>query len=275
MAIHRVYRSLPEKKRRIADYILNNPGKVIRDSITNLAKDCDCNQTTIVRFCREIGYKGFPEFKISLASDMSGPLHQFVGRIEPGDDFSKVKQELLNTYTMALNDTFSLLQEEDLKKSASYISRAKRILFAGVGASGLVAADAQSKFMRHGFHSIYYGDSHFQKINIALLDSSDLLIAISFSGETREILEAARIAKDNGVPLISITNFTKSKLVGLSDLSLFSVSVEDKGRLAAMSSRIVQSAVIDFLILYLTLKDFGKVKNNFKKTQSVILNENI
>lgn len=274
MAIHRVYKSLPEKKRLIADHILKNPAKVIRDSITALARDCGCNQTTIVRFCREIGYGGFPEFKISLASDMSGPLGQFGGRIEAKDGFSKVKEELLATYSRALNDTFAMLSEQDVKRAVGFILKAERILFAGVGASGLVAADAQVKLMRLGFDAAYHADCHLQRMNAALLGAHGLLIAVSFSGETREVVESAAIAKRAGAKIISITNFSKSSLSGVSDVSLFSVSVEGKDRLAAMSSRIVQSAVIDFLALQITLKDLDKVNKSFAKSQEVALNEN-
>ena len=274
MAISKAYGNLSSKKRAIADYVVENPEKTLRGSITRMAKDCGCNPSTIVRFCREVGYKGFPEMKIDLASDLSGPLKQFNGRIRKEDGFSKIKSELLGIYFSSLNETFSKLDEEDVRKAASLIMKAQRIALSGVGASGAIASEAQAKFMRIGRLASYHADPHYQKIASSLLDQRDVLVAISFSGETRDVLSSVEIARAKGVPVLAITGNGNSKLAELADVKLISVSFEDKFRLTAMSSRIAQSAIIDLLVLSMTLQDYGRVKEDFDKTQAVIIKGN-
>ena len=183
LKIKHCYSELNGKFREIADYILSVPEKIVRHKVKDIAEACDCDDALIIRFCKKIGYSGFTEFKMSIASEFM-PVNINIADKEfaPEDSFSQMKQNFLDNNVKVLHDTISLLGEEEIEKAATVLSGAKNIYLLAAGVSGVVAEDIQIKLMRLGFNAIFKSDVEFSKVLISLCGKDDAVIAISYSG---------------------------------------------------------------------------------------------
>jgi len=273
LLIKHVYPELSGKFKEIADYFLQNPEKVVKYKVKDIAGDCDCDDALIIRFCKKIGYSGFSDFKMSIASEFL-PVKIDVEDKEfsPDDAFSKLKRNFLDNNLKVLHDTVSFLQEKSVKKAVETLSQATKIYLLGSGASGIVAEDTHMKFMRLGFNSIFSHDIEYSKTLMGLCNAEDAVLAISFSGETDSICELASAAGKKGTPVISITNYPNSRLARLSTINLLTASDEKVFRLGAMTSRIAQCLIIDFLIINMTLQNLERSEENILRTHRMINN---
>lgn len=271
LQIKHIYPELTGKYKNIADYILENPGKIVQYKVKEIAKNCNCDNALIVRFCQKIGYSGFSDFKMSIASEFLPIKIDITDKeFSQGDSFAKLKQNFLRNNVKVLNDSVSLLREEDIKQAVEMLSNANKIYLLAMGASGIVAADTQIKLMRLGFNSVFNQDVEFSKILLGLCNNNDAVLAISFSGETENVCEMVAAVKEKDVPIISVTNYPNSKLARLSDINLLTASDEKVFRLGAMTSRIAQCLIIDFLIINMSLGNMERTEENIFRTYKMI-----
>ena len=136
---------------------------------------------------------------------------------------------------------------KNLEKAAEVIMTARKILIFGKGSSYLVCKDLEMKLRRINKFCIAQGESHEQLVDASFLNQKDVIIFISNSGKTKEIISAALVAKENKATIISITKLGSSILSELSDIVLYTSSMEGEFRSAAMTSRISQLAIVDAL----------------------------
>lgn len=151
-SIKSAYNQFTKAEKKVADYILANPRDVLFMSITDLAEACEVGDTSVFRFCKTMDLKGYQEFKMMLSLSISKgqeQVDQFTGNnISMEDSFGELSRKVLNTNINALNETFSMIKEEDIDRAITLIHRARRVFFFGVGASMLTAMKAMNKFMR-------------------------------------------------------------------------------------------------------------------------------
>ena len=158
-------------EKKVADFVLQNPKKVLFMSITDLAEACDVGDTSVFRFCKTMELKGYQEFKMMLSLDLGdgGKKHsQLTGDVELDDTFTELSQKVLNTNISALQETYSLLDRETFENAIDILDRARKIYFFGVGASGLTAMKAMNKFLRIEPKVYCLQDSHMQAMAAAL-----------------------------------------------------------------------------------------------------------
>ena len=65
--IRSTYNQFTKAEKKVADYILQNPKKVLFMSITDLADECHVGDTSVFRFCKTMELKGYQEFKMMLS----------------------------------------------------------------------------------------------------------------------------------------------------------------------------------------------------------------
>jgi len=253
--------------RQIASYVVNNPEDIIKYKVRQLADRCECDDAQIVRFCQKVGFSGIQELRSALAKDfIPAKFRADFRQSEAGDSFAKIREDFLQNNLRALHDTLALLDPSVIDRAVGQINSAGRILLCGLGASGLVAQDFQIKLFRMGYPAHFSPDSELNRLYCGLLKANDLLIAISFSGENGNVRQYAEAAKGNGASVLAITNFPLSPIGALADLLLQTASDEAVFRLGAMSSRISQLLLVDFLALQLALRDTGAIENNIIRT---------
>lgn len=253
------YSTFSEKERKIADYILNDPKKIIHSTINQVAEDLDIADSTVFRFCQRIGFKGYQALKIALASEIVTPINDIHESINEGDSVLTVSEKVFRSNMRTIEDTLGILEEEKLAEAMQTLLKADRIEFFGSGGSAVIALDAYHKFIRSGIPVIANLDSHMQLMSASQLTERDVAVIISHSGTTKDMLHILDVVKETGAKTIGITNFAKSPLSQGVDIGLFTVAEETDYRSEALSSRIAQLSIIDalFVNVMMALKDKG------------------
>lgn len=267
------YDRFTKAEKAVADFIFENPEKVLYTSITDLAEMCGVGDTTVFRFCKALKLNGYQEFKMLLAQDISnktGVRSTVVGNVDLEDDVKTICKKALATNIAALNETFDLLDFDAVVKAVDMIAAAKRIHFFGMGSSGVIALEAKQKFMRILPNVEFVSDCHMQYMAASLLDSRDLAIMISYSGSTKDMIEIHKIVKKNGCKSICITRFAKSALTNLADLVLLCGSNEGPLDGGASSTSIAQLYIVDILYLQYFVKHYNQCKENKSRTTESI-----
>lgn len=268
--LRNTYPTFRPAERKVADAILENSEEVVHLSITELAHQADVSDATVVKFCKRLGYKGFQEFKILLAQDVVMKRAPIYGAVEPDDDVETIREKIFEANITALQDTRRVLSKKALQATVQALGNAGEIHFYGIGASGIVAVDAEQKFSRIGLRANAFVDPHMQITRAALLKPGDVAVGISYSGETQEIVEALQAARAAGAITISITNYSNSAVAGVADHVLLIASQENILRSGAISSRIAQLSTIDTLFIAVALVDFDKSKHSIDKTKKAL-----
>ncbi|QIA26707.1 MurR/RpiR family transcriptional regulator [Thermaerobacter sp. PB12/4term] len=209
---------LTASERKVADFILSNPGEAVYLSVTELADRCGTSEASVVRFCRKAGFQGFQHLKIALAWSLVPPAAGAGEGSAAGLGELAAVSVLHDQTVQALADTRGVLPPAVLRKAAQALARARRIDVYGVGTSGMVARIAAYKLIRHGKPAFAHGDPHMQAISAAVLGPTDVALAISFSGSTQDTLHSLELAKRSGATTISITNYPRSPIRRVSDI---------------------------------------------------------
>ncbi len=247
--IHSRYNSFTNTEKKVADYILENIKDVMYMSITDLADACNVGESSVFRFCKTMDLKGYQEFKIVLAHSISldNEPPQLSSRITMQDTIGELATKALTSNVNALTETYNLITENDIANAVESMVQAERIHFFGVGSSLMTAMEAKNKFMRITNKTECSLDSHLQVMSAALMTEKDVAILISYSGSTKDTIEVAKIAKERGAKIISITRFAKSPLTSFSDITLLCGANEGPLQGGSLSAKISQLYLLDLL----------------------------
>ncbi|MBM4330422.1 MAG: MurR/RpiR family transcriptional regulator [Deltaproteobacteria bacterium] len=269
--IRGAYSTFQKAEQRIANVISKNPEEIISLSITELAEKSETSESSIVRFCKSIGYKGYYELKIALARELVVSPQQIYEEIGPKDAIASVKHKVFNSTILALQETIKILNDRELEKAVEAICKADLLVFYGMAASAAVALDSSHKFLRINIRSVSYSDSHMQAISASLLRKQDVALGISHSGSSKDVVEALRIARQSGATTICLTHHTKSPITKVADIKLFTAARETALRSDAMTSRIAQLAILDVLYVSVALKRYDASLKSIERTKEALV----
>lgn len=271
LQIKTLYKDLSLKEQAIADYILENPSKVSHSSISDLSNELGIADSTFFQFTKKLGYNGFKDFKMAMLMQENVfsaiSIHE---NIQKSDNELTMAQKVFDSNMTTLTDTKNLLKEEDLKLAAAMINQSKRLFFFGVGGSEIVATDAYHKFLRSPITVFHSSDYHIQLMEASLLTPDDCGIFISHTGKSRETIELAQVAKNNGAKIIVITSHAASPLAKLGDVVFISISEETEFRSEALASRIAQLSIMDSLYVILMFINRDKAQQSIAKIRRSI-----
>ncbi|MBQ8510388.1 MAG: MurR/RpiR family transcriptional regulator [Clostridia bacterium] len=266
-----LYDEMGRAEKKIADWILANPGKLIPLSISELADECQCSEATIVRFARRLGFEGYQALKISLARE-DNP-HNISESIKPDDSSFEVFEKVCNDIYCSLERTKKILDQKSLAAAAEKILAANHIITLGLGNSASVAVDMSHKFLRAGCNAVAYTDNHMQAIAASHLAEGDVALGISHSGSSKDIVDALRLARERGAATIALTNYGKSPILKVSDIVLQTVSDETQYSILALNSRIAQLAIVDALYFYIVFRMGEKASAAIEATEKALLSK--
>jgi DNA-binding MurR/RpiR family transcriptional regulator len=265
--IQGTYASLRTAEQRVADYILKNAEDLIYLTVTELAERTQTSESTVVRLCQKIGYKGYQEFKIMLARDLVGPTETVYEQIEPSDSLETLKTKVFQANAQALKDTIEVLSDEELGKAVDAIAACRKIEIYGIGGSGPLAMDAYHKFMKLGITSMWLSDSDLMAMSSSLLAPGDVALGISHTGASRDVCDAMENAQNAGATTICITHRATSPITKVSHVKLFTAAKETAFGSDATSSRIGQLSIIDVLYAGIANKDYEHALARIQKTR--------
>lgn len=236
--IRKEYANFSKGNKKIADYFLHNPDVVINQTACEIAEAADSSPASVVRFVKNIGFKGFNELKLQLAMEL--PTNEENPKFDPiisSDDSVEslcMKVELLIKETAT--DVFALLNQKHLTRAIDHIKEASNVYLYGIGSSSLVAYDLFHKFNRAGRRAAFSFDSHMGIEMLNYAASDDVVIGVTYSGHTKEVLLACEYAKSKGAHVIMITRNTSDKIKELADDLLLVPDNEHLLRVGAIAS---------------------------------------
>ncbi|PRR76938.1 putative HTH-type transcriptional regulator YbbH [Clostridium liquoris] len=278
--IKEILQELSRSEKKIGKFILENPEKISDLSIGELAQMSGSSEATVVRLCKLLGFNGYKDFKISITKDMAhinkdGNMEEQYTDVEPGDPLESIIQNISYNNKKSIDDTLEILDYNEVKRAVDAIISAKRMDFYGVGASYVIAFDAFQKFSRINKVVTAHADTHMQIASASNMKKGDVAIAISYSGETKDIYDSIKVAKEAEATTISITKYGQSSISQICDINLFVAAPEISIRSGAMSSRIAQLNVIDVLFAGVASRQFDEVKKYLNNTRTVIKGKRI
>lgn len=267
--IQSFYPEFSETERKIADYILQSPEKILHQTITQVAEDSGVATSTIFRFCQRIGFKGFQAMKIVLAAEVAVPIRENLReKIEEQDNEQAVTEKIFQTSIRTFKDTIQMMDFTAIKKAVKAILNAERVEFYGTGSSRIVALDAHHKFVGSGITTIAYSDPYLQLRAATQLSDNDLAVIIADTGANEETIALLDAAKETGAKTIVITNLTRSPLKK-ADILLRTVTTGIESRSEDVYSRIVQLSLIDALYTNVVKMQCDSRKSPIKKMKEM------
>jgi RpiR family transcriptional regulator, carbohydrate utilization regulator len=264
---------LRDSEKKVARVVLESPGQVIYRSISELAEEAGTSEPTVLRFCRALGFRGYHDLKIQLAQDLVPEVKNIHEDVTARDDPSTLVRKVLNANAIAIADTLETLDPAQVDKAVRILARADRIEFVGFGGSAAVAMDAYHKFFRIGIPCGWQDDPHMQAMSAALMTQRCVVVAISHSGSSKDIMETLEIAKGAGAATIAIVSHRKSPVASLADIALCVHSRETGYKPEPMSSRIAHLCVIDVLAVGVALRRSRDFMASVQKTRKALVNK--
>ncbi len=260
--------SLRKSEIKVADFVLSEPEQVMHMRIVDLAQEAQVSEPTIVRFCRAIGCNGFQEFKVRIAQEtaVANNLGQFA--IAEDDSIDDICTKIADTTIQRLYQVKSQLLPAQVADAAQAMSSAMRVEFYGFGASGAVATDAQHKFFRLQVATAAYSDPHMQSMSAVTLGDKDVVVAISQSGRTLDLMHSIKLAQQHGAVVVSLAP-QNTPVSNAADLPIHINIEEDTDQFTPMTSRIAHLMVIDMLAVAVTQRrgpDFANHLNAIKQS---------
>ncbi|GGJ87152.1 putative HTH-type transcriptional regulator YbbH [Lentibacillus kapialis] len=263
--------TLPPSEKKLAEYILENPEESIMLTSLLLGKESGTSSATVIRLCKSIGLKGFQELKIRVAGDLQEQSGQGYRDIEPNDRTENLIEKMTSNTIQTIKETVDMMRASDLEGAADALFQAKSIVIIGFGASYIAAKDAEQKFTRIDKFVQAFSDVHMGATAIANKGPDDVVVGISFSGETKQVIDLLELAKKKGVKTISITKTGKSPVSHMTDIQLHtSAAKEATFRSGATSSRMAQLHVIDILLMILASNEYEEVIKHLDETREAI-----
>lgn len=250
-----LYPDLTKSEKKVALYINEHFQQILYSSIGDLASQCEVGETTILRFCKRLGFSGYYEFK-----------QQAILQNEKTEkeDIGEKSRTLKNIYTM-FQETTQLIEEAVLEKAAKKIIESDTIYVIGNGFSGLTAKAARMRFTSFGYKCIVADDKYLQILSAHMMNKKDIVLGLSISGENSSTIESINLAKRNGTPIIAITNHEESSLAKSGDVVLLTAGQEMGREGSTLVTEMSQFIVLEALFEKLHELDKEKIDTmNYK-----------
>lgn len=263
--IENVYDDMTPVERSIANFFLNNTERMDFSS-KNVSNRLYVSEAALSRFSKKCGFKGYREFIFSYEKDLD--FENINTNKE--QDISVFTRKVKGSYTSLLQENINLLKEKQIIRIADMLNQSRKVCVYGIGSSGLAAKEFQSRFMRIGLDVAAVTDSQMMQISASLVEKDVLIIAISLSGETREVTDSIKIAKKKGAPVVFITANKDADIVGICDEVLLTSYVKNLDTGTKISPQFPILVMMDILYSYYFANDTYFKAKTYKETLSAI-----
>lgn len=261
--------SLTKSGAIVADYLMQHAEDAQYLSISSLANECGVAEATIFRFCRSLGFQGYNEMKIALAK-ATATATPTAAKLEPGADTQLLITHAYNTAVEALNGTRSMLDAEAIDRAATLLQRARQVYFFGQGGSQVLAGDIWARFSMLSTKFRTAGDSHMQAITASLMGPEDVILFISYSGCTRDMMDTLHLAKENGAKVILVTHYADAPGAVLADVVLLCGAKENPLDSGSIPAKLAMLFVANVLVLRYTLDNQELANLSLSRTSQAL-----
>lgn len=258
---------LRRSERKVAQVVLDRPRAVVHMTLADLSEAAGVSQPTIVRFAAAIGCDSFHDFRLQLAQSVALGIPATQSVIEPEDDAATTVSKIFDFSITSLDHVRRHLDVGALETAVDTLAAGSHLVFVGLGASGVVATDAEQKFPLFGVPCSAPVDTHQQFIAASTATPTTVFVAISNTGRTVSILDTVRVARERGARVVTITG-GPSPLADLSDVSLVVESLDNTDVFTPTISRLAQLVVIDVLATMVLLRRDASVLKDIQLMKS-------
>ena len=261
-------------EKRIADFILKNADELPGLTISEVAQACDTSKSMVVQLCKTAGFKGYKDLCSQLLvrkalNEQRGEDPEVYEDVLPGATSGQIAQAIIRQEVISLQATLDLVDPAALDKAVEIIRHADRILLLGVGGSAMAAMDMHNKLSRIGLNSRFNQDVHCQLLETSGLTDQSVALVISFSGKTKDLIEACELSREMGAKVISITRPGRNPIADISDVNLPAASDEGLRRVTTMSSRISTMSMVDVLFACLASTMSEQIKRQVQRNTEI------
>ncbi|AHF76751.1 DNA-binding transcriptional regulator [Sodalis praecaptivus] len=260
---------LSKSERKVAEVILLSPQTAIHSSIAILARTAEVSEPTVNRFCRRLGSKGYPDFKLHLAQSLANGTPYVNRNVDEDDSVDSYTHKIFESAMASLEQVKNSLDIAAVNRAVDVLTQAKKISFFGLGASAAVAHDAMNKFFRFNIPVVYSEDIVLQRMSCMNSSEGDVVVLISHTGRTKMLVELSALARENDATVIAITS-PRSPLALEASLTLALDVPEDTDMFMPMTSRLAQLTLIDVLATGFTLRRGAKFRDNLKRVKDAL-----
>lgn len=262
--------SLNPTERSILEWLLIKGNITQHTALREVSTALDVSEPLVVKVAKKIGYSGFRELRGALVNYFNYLPYDKEEEITAHDNLDTVLNKVFSNSIQVLKEAQSVADTQVIGQAAKMIFQARRVVLLGVGGSASVCQDFEHKLLRIGIFSHSYSDSHLMLMVASQLDEQDVVVVISQSGDTRELLNAVEIARLHHAKVICITNDNVSSLSQRADLSIFSPAMS--GPLLGQNAvaRIIQLNLLDTLFIAILLQDYEGHKEKLERGIQVV-----
>nr|WP_314447523.1 MurR/RpiR family transcriptional regulator [uncultured Lachnoanaerobaculum sp.] len=271
LRIKEEYRKLTKSEKKVADYFIENYKDAINESTQSIAVATDTSPATVIRFVKTLKFDGLQQLKLAIAADMDSQKPDITDEIiHQKDGLSEIVEKNKRNLINSIERLYALMDLELIEKSVDAIDSAKKVYLFGVGASGIVCYDINYKLSRIGKNVVFNNDIHLQLVNLNFITKEDACVCVSYSGNTKETVLVAEIAKKAGAKTVGICCYGRNELSKICDITLRVPHDERELRLGAISSRNTTLTLLDTIYLAITHRHYPDVLNDIESTRDLI-----
>lgn len=250
------YNCIFSAEKKVADFVLKNPQKKVDSNVSELAKQSGVSDATVVRMCHHIGYTGYYEFRITLAKDLGRQQYETVNRVQTHDEVEKQFRE----YAENIIAIGRRIDADAMWNCVNLLKSCKQAHLLSVGNTCPLTQYMGFRLGRLGIKSTYNFAAEYFLNNVNLADSDDILVAISQSGTSKQVIQGLELGKEKGLKAIAITAYANSPVANLADYVLLSAGKEGPFNYYKGFAHLNETAVIDALLDFVTNAELIKKK---------------
>lgn len=265
-AIQELYPSFPKVPKKIADYILEDPNRILDLGIHQMAQNLDVAESSIVRFCKLIGFSGFSDAKMMLAKCSASHAPSIFTKLGTQDSAEQITRNVFDRNIESLQKAVERLDFSCVQRAADLIGAAGHVVVCGVGSSASMADNVAVHLMRIGLPAVSVTDSELLQVTARLADSSTVFLAITKTGNNLPIVNAFRVAKEQGAKTICLTCYRRTPMDPYCDVSVVHYIPSE----ALVSIRVIQNTIIDSIIICATIHRQDEVVKTLEENRHVV-----
>ena len=240
-------------------------------TVQDFARACSISASAAVRFCKAIGICGFSELKIAIARELGeSKKEEQLPAFDKGDSHERVIRKVFSSGMQTLRDTLEMIDMDEIAAVSDLLAKAKRIFVFGIGTSAVIAQDAQYRLSQLGIWATACTDILLMNVTAANMGTGDVVLAISHSGRTKAVVDAARDAKEAGAVTIAITSFSDSVLSKICNHAITVASDEQNYPVEAVSARVAHICILDAITMVIATEDFDSFADHIKARNKVL-----
>lgn len=251
------YKFLTKTEQRIAKIIIDSPKEFIACSMQELSQKATVSQGSINNFSKRVADCGYADLKLIVSAAIASENKNQKEK----EKQKSVLEKTIESRTAAFNLTSQNNSEDTLRCVADKILKARKVEIYGIYRSAAVATDFCYQLLESGIPASFVSDILTCSVSASMLTPDCLVVAVSASGQTKDIIDAVNNAKENGVPIVAITSNVNSPLAKLADDVLVASSSGPSSTGGFIEARTSQLLLTDALCSYIESK---KIKSTAK-----------